>query len=226
VALCGVAAVPALAADMPLKAPPMVVAPPASWSGCYVGANVGAAWSHTYVHDEVAPFGPIATLDDTAVAGGGQIGCDYQVASSWVIGVQAMYDGTGLASDATSPVLAPLTLHGQIPWFATLTGRIGFAISPSAMIYAKGGAAWTHTDSSLLFDGVVVDTANFDQSGWTAGGGVEWKINPRWSVFAEYDYLGFDDKLVTSASGANLGIVHQNVQTALVGLNLRFGPFQ
>jgi outer membrane immunogenic protein len=40
----------ALAADMPrsyTKAPPVYQAPP-SWSGCYLGGNVGAGWDKTY----------------------------------------------------------------------------------------------------------------------------------------------------------------------------------
>ena len=38
-------AVPALAADMPIKAPPQPVAAPAySWTGFHVGANGGYGW--------------------------------------------------------------------------------------------------------------------------------------------------------------------------------------
>lgn len=214
----------ALAADLPArtytKAPPMVAAV-STWSGCYVGGNVGAGWSNTRVTDEI-DGSPIAQLKDTAVVGGGQIGCDYQFAGNWVIGVQGMIDASGLKADTTSPVLAPLTLHGSIPWFATATARIGYAVAPDWLLYAKGGAAWTRTKSSLLFEGVVVDAANFSQDGWTAGAGVEWKIAPNWSVFGEYNYLGFSDKVVISDSGANLGRVHQDVQTVQVGLNYRF----
>src|SRR5436190_1643242 len=34
---------PALAADIPVKAPPPVVAPAFTWTGCYIGGNVGGA---------------------------------------------------------------------------------------------------------------------------------------------------------------------------------------
>lgn len=56
-----------------------------------------------------------------------------------------------------------------------------------------------------------------------AGGGGEWRFSPPVSVFAEYDFLGFNDKTVTLASGNNIGTVHQDVQLGLVGLNFRFG---
>jgi outer membrane immunogenic protein len=213
----------ALAADLPArtytKAPPMVAAV-STWTGCYIGGNVGAGWSNTKVVDEVDGF-PIAQLKDTAVVGGGQIGCDYQFAGNWVIGVQAMADASDLKADANSPVLDPLTLHGSIPWFATATARIGFVPVADWLLYAKGGGAWTHTNSNLTFEGVVVDTAKFSQSGWTGGVGAEWKLASNWSVFAEYNYLGFSDKVVISTSGSNLGKVRQDVQTVQVGLNYR-----
>jgi hypothetical protein len=37
--------VSARAADMPVKAPPFLPEPPYNWSGAYVGANVGGAWT-------------------------------------------------------------------------------------------------------------------------------------------------------------------------------------
>jgi outer membrane immunogenic protein len=46
-AFCGA---PAIAADMPVKAPPMVAAPYDPWTGCYVGANVGGGWGHEIGH--------------------------------------------------------------------------------------------------------------------------------------------------------------------------------
>jgi outer membrane immunogenic protein len=42
VGLGALAAVPATAADMPLKAPPPVVV--YNWTGFYVGGNVGYSW--------------------------------------------------------------------------------------------------------------------------------------------------------------------------------------
>jgi len=48
-AVAALAATPVLAADMPVKAPP-VAAPVYNWTGCYIGSNVGGKWgqsSHT-----------------------------------------------------------------------------------------------------------------------------------------------------------------------------------
>jgi outer membrane immunogenic protein len=220
------AASTAFAADLavrPVKAPPpMFVAP--SWTGCYVGGNLGAGWDNTTVTDPTtgATFG---TFTNTAFVGGGQVGCDYQfAATNWVLGIQGMFDGSMLKANAVAGAAAPFTIHGELPWFGTLTGRLGYAVVPNWLLYAKGGAAWTHVNASVIDPlGVTRETLGFDQSGWTVGGGAEWKIAPNWSVFAEYDYLGFNDKLVTSQFFGGTGNVHQNVQVVLVGVNLRFG---
>ncbi len=229
VAFSSLVAGAAFAADMPLpyKAPPMAAPAPLSWTSCYLGGNVGVGGENTNVTDEVAGY-EIATLSDSTIVGGGQVGCDYQFSNNWVIGIQGMYDGTGFKADTTSTALGPLTLHGSIPWFATLTGRLGYTVAPNWLLYAKGGGAWTHTDSTLYVTGVgtVIDSVGFDQSGWTAGGGAEWRINPYVSVFAEYDYLGFADKVVSFPNSNNIGNVHQYVQVGLVGLNFRLGAWR
>ncbi len=188
------------------------------WTSCYVGGNLGGAWSHTNVNDEVSGY-LIASLDADAVIGGGQIGCDYQFAPQWVVGIQGMLDATGLHADTTSGYLDPLTLHGSIPWVGTLTGRFGYLPAPDWMIYAKGGIAWNHTDSSLTYLGSTVDSVGFGQTGWTAGIGAEWKASPRWSFFGEYDYMGFSPTTVTFPNARQIGVVNQNVQTVLFGVN-------
>jgi outer membrane immunogenic protein len=42
-----VSACAAMAADMPLKAPPPPPAPVFTWSGCYLGGSVGGIWRQT-----------------------------------------------------------------------------------------------------------------------------------------------------------------------------------
>jgi outer membrane immunogenic protein len=71
-------------------APPSVVAPILfTWTGCYIGANIGGAWAHK-------DFSSFENVDEgshsaTGIAGGGQIGCDYQFASNWLIGVRGLH---------------------------------------------------------------------------------------------------------------------------------------
>ena len=85
-----------------------------------------------------------------AFAGGGQIGCDYQV-GQWVFGIRDMLDGTSLDSGATLPIapLAGYSYSGNTHWFDTLTARGGYLVQPNILLYAQGGVAWTQTSQSI-----------------------------------------------------------------------------
>ena len=80
VALAGIGAVPAVGADLPTKAPPAPVyaPPPFTWTGFYIGANVGGTWGQGTVTDN-ATGGTFGTGERGAFAGGGQLGYNYQI---------------------------------------------------------------------------------------------------------------------------------------------------
>ena len=127
-ALLALAGSSASAADLPRKAPPpIMVAPVSTWSGCYIGGNVG--WAR--VSTEVT-FNGFAEFDRSAdgFAAGGQIGCDYQFASNWVIGVQFMADWTDIEASRASVLFPGNTIHAKLRGFGTLTGRLGYAVFP------------------------------------------------------------------------------------------------
>jgi len=86
------------AADLP-PAPPMAprapvayipAPPPFSWTGFYIGGNVGGGWSRGNMVDSV--FGVNFTNGNQAsFLGGGQVGGNYQI-GSFVIGAEADFD--------------------------------------------------------------------------------------------------------------------------------------
>ena len=90
----GLAAEQALAADLPRKAPAYVppAPPPVTWTGCYIGANVGGI----FTNGDVTFAGVEVSRDNSGFAGGGQIGCDYEFSGGWVIGFRNMFDGTSV----------------------------------------------------------------------------------------------------------------------------------
>jgi outer membrane immunogenic protein len=85
------------AADLPVKAPPMVAAAPVyTWTGCYVSGGVGyGMWNQDNSAFDTLGLG-INTVTQTAGGRGwlGRVGvgCDYQVAPSFVIGAFGDYD--------------------------------------------------------------------------------------------------------------------------------------
>jgi opacity protein-like surface antigen len=72
-------AVPAVAADMPLKVPDVVVPPPL-WTGFYIGVHGGWGWNRTQIHDLLlsTPPNSIFQTSTDGPIGGGQIGVNWQ----------------------------------------------------------------------------------------------------------------------------------------------------
>src|SRR5262245_58172995 len=81
---------PALTADMPRKGPAAVPAPAApavSWTGCYLGGNIGGGcalkdWANPSNDFDGEGPGTRGTAALGGFVGGGQIGCDYQFADA------------------------------------------------------------------------------------------------------------------------------------------------
>ncbi len=107
-----------------------------SWTGCYIGANIGGGWADKDVADVLQPRD---SHGSSGIVGGGQAGCDYQV-QSWVLGIQGMWDAADISGEGKDLANPALTWKSTNSWFATLTGRIGYAVQPQMMIYAKGGS--------------------------------------------------------------------------------------
>ena len=223
---------PAIAADMPVKAPVYKApAPVFSWTGCYVGANAGGGWSDKSWRDPpAAPNDDLGSEKGSGFAGGGQIGCDYQ-SSNWVFGVRGMFDWTSLTSSHEEVPFAGFFDHSKVKGFETATARIGYALQPTLLVYGQGGFAFAQdhfwrTDTGIAAGGIDADAHSHTRVGWDAGIGVEWIFAPRWSVWLEYDYMGFRKKTTTfdlvPGPGSFQYEIGQNVQAVLVGVNYRF----
>ena len=58
----------------------------------------------------------------------------------------------------------------------------------------------------------------------THAAGVEWVFAPHWSVFAEYNFMGFGTQSAafTACGGSCVLSAKANIQDALVGVNYKF----
>jgi outer membrane immunogenic protein len=219
----------ASAADLARPLPPVpVYIPPAPipyiWTGCYVGGNIGGAWSNIEVNN--VSTGGTASANNSGVAGGGQVGCDYQT-GGWVFGIRNMFDATSLSNNGRfSTVPFTGTADSRTRWFDTLTARGGYLVVPAVLLYVQGGAAWTNTKLTFVdaATGTQVGEISSDRTGWTVGGGAEWMFAPHWSVFAEYNFMGFGTQSAasTACAGSCVLSAKANIQDALVGVNYKF----
>ncbi len=238
--LIGIAAIaallgtPALAADMPLKAPPAPPAPVWSWTGFYIGGQVGEAWGRSdETYDLVAntpAFLGTQNYDISGPLAGGVIGANYQF-NSIVIGLEGEFNwsrinGTSSVIDIGPPNLGD-TFYTDVRSYQALKGRLGFAAWDRALLYIDGGAAWgqvVHQYNAALNGGAANSfSATNDETGWTIGGGLEYAFLPNWSARIEYDYVALGTGAIQySAVPANRSTWTDDFSVVKLGLNYRF----
>jgi outer membrane immunogenic protein len=190
----------AAAADLPVRMPPPVMQAVYTWTGFYLGVNVGGGWSNANADFSTAAVPSFASIDNhmAGVIAGGQVGYNWQ-SGAWVIGVEADFQYSGMKSDLSAPCPAGIcaglaaSFDQKMPWFGTARGRLGYA-SAGWLIYATGGYAYTRLETNAFASagGVSVDVRR-DESrhGWTAGGGIEVAFTQNWSAKVEYLYMDF-----------------------------------
>jgi len=217
-----------MAPKMYTKAPPPP--PPVfSWTGFYIGGNLGGGWADasgtgTVSVPGVGTFIGSAGTTESGVIGGGQIGYNWQW-TNVVFGVEADIDGSGERSTgsftcpaATCGVALGTSVTNKVDAFGTVRGRLGFAFD-RWMIYGTGGYAWQNINSSWTSSvagvGSAAFSANSTRSGYAVGGGVEtalWDNN--WIAGLEYLYL---DTGNFSTGGATIGLVGVPAGTTITG---------
>jgi outer membrane immunogenic protein len=222
----------ASAADMAVKARPVVAPLLYNWSGCYIGGNIGCGWSRMdtrlVLTDPAIPANAnYGRENDSSFIGGGQAGCDFQT-GNLVFGVQGMFDFGSIKGQHVIPDIPTFTETNNLRSIATGTGRIGYLWTPQFLGYVKGGVAFMQNRNQVLQpNGALFESASFWLPGMTVGVGGEWMFAPNWSVFAEWNYMWIEDQ---SGQHFNPAVgflgevlnVKQTAQTALVGVNYKF----
>ena len=222
------ASLSAVAADLPPRPvyqAPAMVAPVQTWTGCYVGGNVGALWGKAEIQN-ITGAGSVSPSNSGFVIGG-QIGCDYQ-SGAWVFGIRNLGDWSNLdkRSGIAGGIFNGFSVGTKSNWVDLLTVRAGYAASPAWLLYLQGGGAWRNSDVQLFNPaGTLLGEASKTRSGWTIGVGSEYKFAPNWSVFLEYNYADFGNNPVSipvAGVGTFSGNVKTNANMVLTGVNWRF----
>jgi outer membrane immunogenic protein len=166
------------------------------WQGPYVGANLGYQWS-SITGNPTRPNG---------FTGGVQAGYNWQ-SNQFVFGAETDIQFTG-AEDTFAP------WKFSNPWFGTLRGRAGIAMS-NILIYATGGLAY---GSVRLESTLSAASESKIHPGWVIGAGMEVALTTNWSARAEYLYIDLNDRSYVQ-TGTNNGLESSVVR---FGVNYRF----
>jgi outer membrane immunogenic protein len=122
-----------------------------------------------------------------------------------------------------------VTEQQTIDWYGTLRGRLGFLPSDNVLLFATGGLAYGRvaesgnystlgpvaglpfnatispfsfscTTNSVCFSG----SSSSVKTGWTLGGGVEWRVWGAWSLKAEYQYVNLGNDALRLTANATM----------------------
>jgi outer membrane immunogenic protein len=230
----------AWAADFPPPIAPPPVAPAGyfpvvpfySWSGFYIGGNLGAGWNKASLSDSAgSSFSSVSTT--TSFLGGGQFGANYQfgpAGSGVVVGAEAMFDWLSNTQNSVTATNSGSALTATINnrWVTTATGKLGYAWD-RVLVYGKGGFAWVSNSNSSAPFAVSTNSTSW---GWTGGIGVEWAFAGNWSVRAEYDFIGLQNQTLGLPSTAPLPFTNdtitvnnRSIQMVTAGVNYKlYGP--
>jgi outer membrane immunogenic protein len=170
----------AFAADMPTKAAPApVVAPAPSWTGFYIGGDVGGAWTNG-VDNSFSDPGNAAfascrfcilpyqneTLSgghDRSVIGGLYLGYNWQFSPHAVIGVEGDFSWTDLHKSAVGPLVSDA--NGAGTDLVPVPGSsLSFDTRVNWMATIRGRLGWTFDPAWLIYATGGVAWANVDES--------------------------------------------------------------
>jgi len=207
----GAMTLPASAADLgarPITKAPVAAPPPIfSWTGCYIGGNLGGKWGdfsgdvNVTSVPVVLPNGAVIAFSDNnngnngSFMGGGQIGCQWQV-GNWVWGIEGDGDATNLKRDFVFlndvfPFVAGDAFRFENNWQASVRGRLGYAFD-RWMVYATGGVAFANLEATAALVGLPIFQVDKTLTGWTIGGGFEYAFTNNFSLGVEYRFSKFD----------------------------------
>lgn len=236
----------AIAPVLAASGAPAEQAAPYAWQGFYIGTHSGGALG---LVDVANPFGPSIFGDTVRSPGplaGGQLGYNWQFGTG-LFGLEAdasladlvgtntcfAYSGDYVSANCRARIDALGTLAARLGWTLPFDGR--------TLLYGKAGLAWAYGDLHAKPNGGVGlpgTGGSFTEWGWTVGGGVERAIAPRWTLKAEYSFLGFDDQGLTAPaslfqsappegqlapSPAARTYVSQDIHVFKLGMNYRLG---
>ncbi|MEH2513056.1 opacity protein-like surface antigen [Nitrobacteraceae bacterium AZCC 1564] len=208
-------------------------APPAHWTGWYVGGHLGAGFGSSNWSD---PFPPPPTGDRVHVGGalgGAQIGFNYQtgkmVVGAELSGSLSQLEGTQTCFGAMPFFFAGLNCENATRNLGMLTGRLGYAASRN-LFYVKAGGALARETYTLNANGIPggsLSSTSATNLGWTVGAGVEHALSSRWSVSAEYKYVDFGERSVSFTvpnviSAVSTEAIRTREHLLTMGVNYRF----
>jgi outer membrane immunogenic protein len=192
---------------------------PTSWTGAYVGANLGGGYANVGTTVMGLPGAGAVSENVVGFVGGGQAGANWQTGST-VVGVECDIQGADQNHKATNGAFA---VTDTITYFGSARGRLGLGVD-RWLPYVTGGWGYGGWSSTAAVAGGGSASITRSHGFWTMGGGLEVAV---WrNLSGRIEYLFTDTGTVatnhSTAGGAVTfnSTIHDNILRT--GLNYRF----
>jgi outer membrane immunogenic protein len=201
----------AAAADIPYLTNPALVGVPAGWAGFYLGGQVGygadsVRWRNLGASTFFSPLNSLTRNRGGGAIGGGQLGYNFQY-NRFVFGIEGSASAADFDRSFASPYFPATDVwSSKLTWLGTVTGRVGYGFD-TWLPYVKGGFAAGTVETSLRDNALgVVSQSSTVHSGWTVGGGVEFKLTRQFSLGLEFMHtdLGRGTDINGPSTGAGI----------------------
>jgi outer membrane immunogenic protein len=189
-----------MGADVPARkelVAPIAYVPAFSWSGFYVGGELGWIQANPEYSTRAlllgAPFLVTSGSDKNGLTYGVLGGYNYQV-GQLVLGVEGDFAGWTVGKTRYTAITGDF-LTAQSKWGGSIRGRLGYA-ADRALFYVTGGTAFVSNETSVPTTGISIG-GDGTRLGWTVGGGVDYAFANNWFTGVAYRYTQYESKNFT-----------------------------
>ncbi|MBN9046865.1 MAG: porin family protein [Rhizobiales bacterium] len=180
VAASGAKAADAVVAQEPA---PVAVAPAFSWTGPYIGGQVGWGWAKSKFSD-----GDSLKMSPNGFLGGVYGGYNYDFGNNFVGGIE----GDVTYNDVHKTLGDYASLETKLRWAGAVRARVGYSAG-RFLPYIAGGVAFGDVKNTVSAGALSVSQSK-TLTGWTAGAGVDYAVTDNVILRAEYRYTDFGHK--------------------------------
>ncbi len=171
---------------------------PLQWNNIYIGGQIGHGWSDSdwrFVNpnffNTLGPtiLGSRFNFGKNGTNAGALLGFNAQF-NYLVVGLEGSISDASLAVQGLSPYFPTTDFYStSLHWYSLLKGKAGLAIN-QFLIYGTGG--WAGSRISLAMNSPsfgVNSSAKRWITGWTAGAGIDYRLNQNVAIGTVYDYI-------------------------------------
>ncbi len=184
VAASGAKAADAVVAQEPA---PVAVAPAFSWTGPYIGGQVGWGWAKSKFSGDLGD----GKISPNGFLGGVYGGYNYDFGNNFVAGLEGDVTYNDVHKTFTGDNGA--SMRTNLRWAGAVRARVGYSID-RFLPYIAGGVAFGDVKNTYSpVAGLSVDQSK-TLTGWTAGAGIDYAMTDNVILRAEYRYTDFGHK--------------------------------